>query len=508
MLGALLLASCPRKEVRQVPVGPVSATVFLSADVRGYLGPCGCSENMRGGVARAAFQVAAARKAGGPVLFIDAGDSLFGHLQLAEAAIPQEERKAHALAGAFKAMGLATHVVGELDEVRGRPFLDSLGLGDQAQGSLRLLELGSARVAVVASVAGEDLKARAEEARRGGAAFVIGVLHQPLEAAQRLGASPALGVDLLVAAHSQGEWGGEESRLVRAGVPVVQVQSKGRSLLRLDLSFAGKTGAGFELEKGQAEVERELAALDQRIELMRKQVNAPSLSPERLKLEKAKLEELFARREQLASAPLPAPADRNAFSARFIPLESSSPSAPEVQALVTAYDRDVGKINLAWAKEHGQDCPAPAKGTAAFVGNAACEDCHEEAFASWKGSKHSHAYATLEAVGKNFHLDCVKCHVTGSDKPGGVCRIDRVEGRKDVGCESCHGPGSLHVETPEKENIARGNTAQTCVTCHDLENSPHFVFQTYVAQILGPGHGQPSKGSAPPKKKDTPARSK
>jgi hypothetical protein len=73
--------------------GPAKgAVLLLSADTRGYLAPCGCSENMRGGIARAAEQVLQARKGPLPVLYIDGGDSLFGAAKLAPAQVPQEEK--------------------------------------------------------------------------------------------------------------------------------------------------------------------------------------------------------------------------------------------------------------------------------------------------------------------------------------------------------------------------------------------------------------------------------
>jgi hypothetical protein len=69
-----------------------------------------------------------------------------------------------------------------------------------------------------------------------------------------------------------------------------------------------------------------------------------------------------------------------------------------------------------------------------------------------------------------------------------VCRIDQLEGRTEVGCESCHGPGSNHAKAPAKTNIARGVDPKTCVGCHDRENSPQFDYDTYVEKVLGPGH--------------------
>jgi len=59
---------------------------------------------------------------------------------------------------------------------------------------------------------------------------------------------------------------------------------------------------------------------------------------------------------------------------------------------------------------------------------------------------------------KIYNYGCFKCHTTGGDLSG--TWLDGVEGlgtftEQGIGCESCHGPGSLHVEGPTKENIDR-----------------------------------------------------
>ena len=79
------------------------------------------------------------------------------------------------------------------------------------------------------------------------------------------------------------------------------------------------------------------------------------------------------------------------------------------------------------------------------MGNEACRSCHPAPFPVWEKTGHATAYATLESVQKQYRLDCVACHVIGFAEPGGVCRVDQVEGRRTWAGEHCHGPGSLHV---------------------------------------------------------------
>jgi 2',3'-cyclic-nucleotide 2'-phosphodiesterase (5'-nucleotidase family) len=182
-------------------------------------------------------------------------------------------------------------------------------------------------------------------AREQGADFVVVLYQQPFEPAVRLSLKDGLQADLVLAARSKSSLSAEESRLGGARVKVAQVQSRGRSVLRVDLSFT--TEGRVSWLKGSAERDREVDTLSQRTELMRAQVDAPGLPTQLKALKQQKLEDLLARREALAATPLPVPQHENAAWARVVPLEPTVPGLPKVAALVTAYDRDVGALNLA-----------------------------------------------------------------------------------------------------------------------------------------------------------------
>ena len=74
---------------------------------------------------------------------------------------------------------------------------------------------------------------------------------------------------------------------------------------------------------------------------------------------------------------------------------------------------------------------------ATFVGSKACADCHEELVRDFKTAGHSR----LQAKGKNA---------------------------ANAGCESCHGPGSLHVSSGggAKTIINPRKDPETCFQCH------------------------------------------
>ncbi len=57
---------------------------------------------------------------------------------------------------------------------------------------------------------------------------------------------------------------------------------------------------------------------------------------------------------------------------------------------------------------------------------------------------------------KKYNYSCFKCHTTGGDTAGtwltGVDGLGTFN-EGGIGCESCHGPGSVHAAAPSKDNI-------------------------------------------------------
>lgn len=179
----------------------------------------------------------------------------------------------------------------------------------------------------------------------------------------------------------------------------------------------------------------------------------------------------------------------NRMAARNLDVRDSAGSDPAVLAIMREMDKD---SNAANAQQFASVLPAKAaSGQASYVGAQVCAGCHADATKVWQGTAHSHAYATLESKHKNFNLDCVGCHVTGYDKPGGS-NVTHVEGLKNVQCENCHGPASLHVAAPGKVRPPVPHPdAAICTGCHHPPHVKSFDFGAMVPHILGPGHGAP-----------------
>jgi len=133
---------------------------------------------------------------------------------------------------------------------------------------------------------------------------------------------------------------------------------------------------------------------------------------------------------------------------------------------------------------------------AKYVGSEACQKCHPFAFQVWQNSKHAQAFPTLVNAKRpslrQFDGECVQCHVVGFEYTTGYRNEKDTPNLKNVGCESCHGPGSEHVgnqnrrnkqllqlmnpfKAPANETLAQKQQRMLqlnlfCQHCHDVDN--------------------------------------
>jgi hypothetical protein len=242
-------------------------------------------------------------------------------------------------------------------------------------------------------------------------------------------------------------------------------------------------GSGLRERQERSELEARRDALSLRL----RQWRDAGVSGPDIRARERELEEVENALGQLRTRP-----PRGAWMrATELPVGERFGADAQVGRLMQAYYRRVNEHNrLAFANRKPE--PAP-EGSSHYVGGGACANCHEAAQAFWSKTRHASAYATLESRHVEFNLECVGCHVTGYEKPGGST-VTHVEGLTNVQCEACHGPGSRHVEAMgERALITKTPAKGLCgASCH---YPPHVSAQWSVehawGRILGPGHGEP-----------------
>jgi len=110
-----------------------------------------------------------------------------------------------------------------------------------------------------------------------------------------------------------------------------------------------------------------------------------------------------------------------------------------------------------------------------FTGNRSCstKECHdhEDVYQAWSKFGHAQAMETLVRVNHQYDPECVSCHTVGMKYMGGYRSMELTPDWANVGCESCHGPGSAHVDDPLEEYQV---IFTSCEACHDSEHSTNF----------------------------------
>jgi len=179
-------------------------------------------------------------------------------------------------------------------------------------------------------------------------------------------------------------------------------------------------------------------------------------------------------------------------------LDARYEDSPEMLQLLASYQDQLEALGL----EALGLRPTPHPSGHQFVGSEKCGECHPSAFAVWEESAHAHATQSLiepgerTEIARHFDPECLSCHVTGWHPQrfypyaSGYLSLAKTPHLVGNGCENCHGPGSQHVAMEEGEidatdemiaalraqmRLPLAEAEQSCMQCHDLDNSPAFL---------------------------------
>lgn len=501
----------------EVPKTP-ALRLYVVSTVGAALEPCGCVKDMLGGIDHTAALVKSGEQEAPNSLVLAAGPMFFGAPILEAKRRTQDEWKAESLAASLADVGLRAWVPGANDFAAGSETLNRLVQQSQARvmasnlkvpglpmHSAWVTEAGKVRVGIAGisepehqgkfppGVEVEDaeasLRAAIQELEQNNAQVKVALVAMDRGKALRI-AERVQGLDVMVVgkASDAGESNDAPTPPVILGKTlVVQGPNHLQGVITVDLFVRGNSwdfadGSGVSSAEHKTSLEARIKELSSRLTEWRK---TRGLSDVDIQARERDLSKLRAELAQLQTPRVPKEGSFFRYELREVREKLGSDQA--VAQRLLGYYKRVNEHNREAFKDR---MPPPLeKGQPGYVGAENCKSCHEEAFAFWKGTKHASAYETLEVEFKEFNLDCVSCHVTGYEKPGGST-VTFVENRKDVQCEECHGPGSIHAKTESIDAIVLTPPKDLCRKCH---HEPHVKADWDIEEAwkrtLGKGHG-------------------
>jgi hypothetical protein len=518
---ALSLGSCRKTDLPTNVPGAPSVRLYIMSTLAGAMEPCGCRKDMLGGIDHAAALLASDRAKAPNQLLLAAGPLFFQEPELAPERREQDLWKAEAIARSLRDVKLAAWAPGENDraagadelarltEQSGARRLDGRSAPTGTGASTALFDVGPYKVGVAGLAAGEGASSPGAVVDPTEAARILG------EAAQTLSARGAqIRVALLAVKRGDGLRLAEkipDFDVIALGKPsesgdandapfpptlvgqtlVVQAPNHLQALSYVDLfvvgdDFSFEDGVGIDLAERRESTKARLAELEARrarwaadAKPAVEQTGALDQELVRVRSEQAELDRQAAAPRRIAGS---------SFRYDIELVREARGSDESVARRMTEYYRHVNDHNkTALADRKPPELPL---GSAGYVGGQTCIFCHRSADDFWRRTRHADAYATLSREFKEYNLDCVSCHVTGYERPGGS-NVTHVEKLKNVQCEACHGPGSLHAESGGSKEITRKPAENVCRGCH---HTPHVAEDWDLllswSKIIGPGHGQ------------------
>jgi hypothetical protein len=494
-------------------VGPPTARLYLVSDLAGALEPCGCTKDQLGGLDHFGSWVKREATAAPAALVATAGPLFFMDPQLGGDRADQDRIKADTIARVLHGLGFAAMAPAANDWADGadgfaRRVAASGAAPVLAEGKAIVRDVGGLKVGFLgfgepqAGDAGADVpaivKRGVEDAKRQGAEVLIALTSVGRGAAKRVAdAVPELTAIVVGSSKSSGDANTTAPQGEQVGdVLIVQGANHLQSVAVLDLYLRDKAEPGKILHFADA---TGLALASKREDLARRIDDLhvkiagwerdPRVAPADVAARRQELASLEAQKAALDTAPPPAKGSFFRYSVKEVRV--SMGEDPAVQADLLSYYKAVDDHNRTAFADRVP--PPAAADQSSYVGVEMCSACHPGPRQVWNDTPHSRAYSTLTSQFKEFNLECVSCHVTGYEQPGGstVTHVDKLQ---NVQCEVCHGPGSRHVGDPtNKALITRKPDTARCISCHHPPHVEQFDPVAKMQEILGPGHGMPPR---------------
>ncbi len=440
LLALILAPTRPQADV--APQAPDKLVVLSTSDVKGKTGPCGC-HIPKGGLARIASYADSIRAQFGQVLLVTTGGFF------PEPA--DQEDVAWFMLDAMKVLGTDAAGVSEKELRYGVSFLRRQYERSRAPLTCANLLDRASRKPLVAPYLLEKVGTvtvglfglTSDKVDLGSAADTV-IVEDPVAAARRtVNELRGKGATVVVLLSSLGKIESEDVVTAVDGIDVlvcgrnIPLLQKGRMIKNTVVCYGG--------EQGQY-IGRTIVTLDRTRRMSAGENETFVLTPD-----------VGEKPDVLALV--------KSFEDRF---NDKQRRLEKERAVRTEIDRGSGGADGQPLADH-------------FLGAQFCQRCHAAQYEQWKGTKHARAWQALVDVKQDAKPECLSCHVTGFQQPGGFQSAADAPRLADVQCESCHGMGTRHEAWPaESHRVA----AATCQSCHTSKTSPTFDFAIHQPHVL------------------------
>ncbi len=519
MLFLLFLSNCQcAKENKD------TFALLFTTNVRGYIEPCGCTADPLGGLDRLAFIIDEFQKSfQNRLLFIDAGNLFFDSAEKkADVDLCQDEARLDVLLSTYQNLKVAGTIPGPFDLTRGDQFYRSFLQKHQIpilnyapfqgqilnQSGVKLGLIGVGSELEKAALLKPDFIKEIQRLKNEGADIIVAVAQAPTSIVKTWFQSVS-DVDVVILGQEMSEVPLLPELLEEQGPWFISAGMQGQYLGVVEFkNISLKKTSHFQIDDRKEKSERRSRLLLNRAQSLKRHIKDATLE-RRSFLEKQlkNIETELAKAQKMQSnfGEIQGPY----FSVRTIALRKEIPPMLEVQKKRLAYEKSLPR--LVAKCEEKVNCESVKAGMPTYVGVQTCKNCHQAAVNVWENSVwemnakdekglsikqrsgHAIAWSTLEKKHKESDRSCIGCHSIGFMEPGGYCKVNEIDFRKNVQCESCHGPGSLHAVSGDKKLIKREVPESVCRSCHHvphIETTTSFVYEDKVKLILGKGHGE------------------
>jgi 2',3'-cyclic-nucleotide 2'-phosphodiesterase (5'-nucleotidase family) len=347
------------------PAAKPTFTLFALAEVRGQIGPCGCTSDPLGDLARTAKLIAETRAAG-PTLVVDAGSLLYSQSPVPPHLDAQEELKADLLTKTYRENLQITGVgLGPADLAKGPSKLriprQAVNVSEMSTEPPKIVEAGGAKVGIFGVVAQDVVpkasdpvaagKTAVESLKKQGAQVIVALVQTSSKKDAARLVREIGGIDIAV-----GGLGIQTPEPERIEIEpqkigdawLVVPANRGQIISRVDVTvrdggpLVDAVGTGAAAAK-IATIEKQIAALDDDLKKFAADKDA---DPVFVKQKEDERKQLVEQKNKLARQPLLVPPKGSYFTLQQLRINKTLACNEPVQSAVTQFYAAAGEANI------------------------------------------------------------------------------------------------------------------------------------------------------------------